>query len=195
MLSNLSKTVPKPVKNRLWDTTFGPEAGQGNCYVCGVIINSKSFEAGHVKAAAKGGLSTVENLRCICSDCNKSMGTHNLEVFKAIYFPNRVKNKTKCTCNCDCTKKDVLQKDVLQKDVLQKDVLQKDFQKLSLKEPKYVKVGPFRKEVRNNINYYEYKPDDLDITVPEEGPMYDEDKEKLLIHKIKKLDQFMYKKS
>jgi hypothetical protein len=81
------KTVPKALKDKLWDTTFGPEVGQANCYVCNAIINSKRFEAGHVKAVANGGKTVLKNLRCICGTCNKSMGTDDLEVFREHYFP------------------------------------------------------------------------------------------------------------
>ena len=82
------KSVPKSLKDLLWDTSFGPEVGQANCYVCGTIINSKKFEAGHVVAVAKGGRTILSNLRCICGTCNKSMGTENLDEFKAKYFGN-----------------------------------------------------------------------------------------------------------
>lgn len=81
------KSIPKSLKDLLWDTTYGPEAGQGTCYVCGIIINSKRFEAGHVISVYEGGSTTLDNLRCICSTCNKSMGTRNLERFKNLYFP------------------------------------------------------------------------------------------------------------
>lgn len=98
------KSVPKALKDRLWDTTFGPEAGQGDCYVCGATINSKRFEAGHIVAVHNGGGTNLENLKCICSTCNKSMGTQNLEHFKKIYFPSILNNvilkKQKCVCKC-----------------------------------------------------------------------------------------------
>jgi 5-methylcytosine-specific restriction endonuclease McrA len=93
---NYRKSVPKTVKDRLWDTTFGPEAGQGLCYVCGLQINSKRFEAGHVISVYHGGSTTLDNLKCICSTCNKSMGTQHLEKFKLTYFPAIIKkNKDK----------------------------------------------------------------------------------------------------
>ena len=41
------KNIPKAVKDRLWDITFGPAAGEGKCYTCDAVINSKRFEAGH----------------------------------------------------------------------------------------------------------------------------------------------------
>lgn len=100
---NYRKSVPKTVKDRLWDTTFGPEAGQGLCYVCGLKINSKRFEAGHIISVYHDGSTTLDNLKCICSTCNKSMGTQNLENFKLTYFPaiqKKIKDKHKKKCIC-----------------------------------------------------------------------------------------------
>jgi hypothetical protein len=82
------KSVPKTLKDRLWDVTFGPEIGQAECYVCSATINSKKFEAGHIIPVAHGGSTTLDNLRCICGTCNKSMGTQNLEEFKEQFFGN-----------------------------------------------------------------------------------------------------------
>ena len=83
------KSVPKTLKDSLWDTTFGSDKGNGNCYVCNIIINSKRFEAGHIVAVHNKGSTTLDNLECICSTCNKSMGVQNLEDFKGTYFPAR----------------------------------------------------------------------------------------------------------
>lgn len=103
------KSVPKSLKDRLWDTTFGASAGEGKCYVCRVIINSKNFEAGHIVSVYNEGGTNLKNLKCICSTCNKSMGTRNLEEFKRLYFPSKFKNTTKITenkCYCgNCNKK------------------------------------------------------------------------------------------
>lgn len=105
------KSVPKCLKDRLWDTTFGASAGEGKCYVCQIIINSKNFEAGHIVSVYNNGETNLKNLKCICSTCNKSMGTKNLKEFKRLYFPSKFKNTTKikenkCYCgNCNCNKK------------------------------------------------------------------------------------------
>lgn len=85
--------VPKALKDRLWDTTFGPDTGSGPCYVCGKKIYARTFEAGHVKAVSRGGPTILDNLRCICGTCNKSMGNTNLEDFKYDYFRSRKKEK------------------------------------------------------------------------------------------------------
>lgn len=81
------KTVPKSLKDRLWDVTFGERAGVGECYVCGTMIHARRFEAGHVVAVVRGGDTTLDNLRCICAVCNRSMRDEHLEVYKQRYHP------------------------------------------------------------------------------------------------------------
>lgn len=46
------------------------------------------FECGHILADSKGGMPTVENLRCICSVCNKSIGSTDMNKFKKEYNLN-----------------------------------------------------------------------------------------------------------
>ena len=78
--------IPKTVKDKLWDDTFGSKCGEGECYVCLTTINSKQFECGHIIAVARGGDNNITNLKPICATCNKSMGTKHLEEFKNKYF-------------------------------------------------------------------------------------------------------------
>jgi 5-methylcytosine-specific restriction endonuclease McrA len=82
-------TIPKTVKDTLWDDTFSSNAGEGKCYVCSNVINSKKFDCGHIIAVANGGTNDISNLKPICSTCNKSMGTKNLEEFKQDHFSNK----------------------------------------------------------------------------------------------------------
>lgn len=83
------KTIPKAVKNSVWNTYIesnDPNKLIGKCFVgCGCEITIANFELGHVKAYSKGGSDKVNNLRPICSTCNKSMGTMNLLEFKEKY--------------------------------------------------------------------------------------------------------------
>ena len=53
---------PTKLKNTLWDVTYGSQSGEGLCYVCEGIINSKRFEAGHIISVFYGGDTTLENL-------------------------------------------------------------------------------------------------------------------------------------
>jgi hypothetical protein len=46
--------------------------------MCGGWVSQLKFECGHVIPVSKGGENTLENLRPVCNQCNKSMGTTNL---------------------------------------------------------------------------------------------------------------------
>lgn len=84
------KSIPKVLKNLVWDTNIGEECGNGECYCCAKKINSKHFETGHIIAVNKGGTNTLDNLKPICSCCNKSMGTMNMDIFKHTYMTHIV---------------------------------------------------------------------------------------------------------
>ena len=89
------KSIPKAVKNSVWNKyieTDDPKKLIGKCFVgCGCEITIANFEVGHVNAYSNGGSDKVENLRPICSTCNKSMGTMNLLEFKDLYGLNSKK--------------------------------------------------------------------------------------------------------
>jgi hypothetical protein len=74
--------IPAAVRRTVWNTYIGEEIGSTECYVgCKTKITQMTFECGHVEAESKGGLTIVENLRPICSSCNRSMGTRNMQDF------------------------------------------------------------------------------------------------------------------
>lgn len=83
------KQIPKSIKKSVWNKyieTDDPNKLSGFCYVgCGTKITIDNFELGHVVAYSKGGNDKIDNLRPICSLCNKSMGTNNLLEFKDKY--------------------------------------------------------------------------------------------------------------
>jgi len=92
------KTIPKSVKDTLWDSSFGREAGVGDCYCCKKHIYSRSFHAGHIVSVHDGGNNNIDNLKPICAECNLSMGTQNLEEFKNMYYDSHVESM-----ECDMT--------------------------------------------------------------------------------------------
>lgn len=63
-----------------------PGNNNGPCFVCGTNIHILQFECGHVVSHSNGGPTNVENLRPVCSSCNKSMGTQNLQDYKKNFF-------------------------------------------------------------------------------------------------------------
>jgi len=79
--------VPKALREAVWNTYVGNSVGEVKCHCCTVnMMTQMNFHCGHVTAFANGGLTTLDNLRPICSSCNLSMGTENLLEFKATYF-------------------------------------------------------------------------------------------------------------
>ena len=86
IIDNKNKSIPKSLKSTVWNEYIGEQYGIGACYVCERKIDSKHFECGHIKATSKGGDTTKDNLRCICSECNKTMGSKNMNDFKKQYF-------------------------------------------------------------------------------------------------------------
>jgi hypothetical protein len=87
VVSKKTSYIPKSLKVKVWNDNFGRQCGEHECYIeCGKIICQGDFECGHVISKKNDGDTTVENLKPICSQCNKSMGTVNLEEFKKTYF-------------------------------------------------------------------------------------------------------------
>ena len=80
------RAIPKTVKTNLWDKYIGTTKREGECYVCHKLIKIEDFHCGHVISVNMGGSDSIDNLRPICSKCNLSMGTRNLEDFKKEYF-------------------------------------------------------------------------------------------------------------
>lgn len=62
-----------------WNKYIGQDIAKAKCFCCNTIdIWQQQFEAGHVKARNKGGKNNIENLRPICSKCNREMGDSNM---------------------------------------------------------------------------------------------------------------------
>lgn len=88
-LDKIPNKIPSIIREQCWNTWKKEcEENQclidGNvpCYVCSQTISSFHFEAGHIISHVNGGLTTVENLRPVCSMCNKRVGTKNMDEFK-----------------------------------------------------------------------------------------------------------------
>jgi len=75
--------VPERLRQKVWDAHVGETQPTGQCYACAGSITQRTFEAGHVVAEANGGPTILSNLRPVCTPCNRSCGTRNLEEFKA----------------------------------------------------------------------------------------------------------------
>lgn len=88
---NKSKTkkmhIPHALKMQVWDKWVGKNIGTIKCLCCDVNeISQMNFACGHIIAESKGGQLMTSNLKPICTPCNSSMGTHNMDEFKAKYL-------------------------------------------------------------------------------------------------------------
>jgi len=81
--------IPKALKSKIWYSYVIKRGDKEFCYCCETTrITPFNFECGHVHAKSKGGEDSLENLRPICSLCNRSMKTQNLYTYK-----NRIHSK------------------------------------------------------------------------------------------------------
>jgi hypothetical protein len=96
------KYIPKVLRDMVWDTYIGLNLGIGDCYCCKEQINSKNFETGHIESEVKGGKTTLDNLRPVCSRCNKSIGIKNMDTFIEeydIHKTPRIRKYYNTNCN------------------------------------------------------------------------------------------------
>lgn len=75
-------TISKSLRNKVWNTYIGEDRIKGPCASCGEQVHFQNWEAGHVVAECNGGKTELGNLRPVCSVCNKSMGSKNMDEFK-----------------------------------------------------------------------------------------------------------------
>ncbi len=82
----IKKNIPKQVKTDVWNTHIGDDIMKHKCLCCKkVTIKNTDFVVGHVISEYNGGNLNISNLRPICSSCNYSMGTMNMEDYVKTY--------------------------------------------------------------------------------------------------------------
>jgi hypothetical protein len=87
------RTIPASLKMKVWNYYIGEEIGKTKCMCCREReIIQGHFEAGHVVSERVGGATILENLRPICSLCNKSMGAKNMLEFMEEYGYRKPRN-------------------------------------------------------------------------------------------------------
>ena len=78
--------LPAAVRRIVWSTYIGSEVSSGKCFCCNFeTITVSNFECGHIISHKDGGDTTIQNLRPICSFCNRSIGKRNMEEFMCQY--------------------------------------------------------------------------------------------------------------
>ena len=82
--TNKKKSISATVKRLVWNKNIGEAIGKSKCLCCETTdITQMSFHCGHIIAEIKGGETIVSNLKPICQNCNSSMGSKNMNEFKA----------------------------------------------------------------------------------------------------------------
>ncbi len=96
------KPIDKNTKDAVWIRYMGNKV-EGKCYCCKTrTIHITDFQVGHNKAVAKGGKNHIDNLRPVCSPCNRGMGTMSIERYKKRF--EKPKPKKKATSKKKTTK-------------------------------------------------------------------------------------------
>lgn len=81
------KKPPQSLKQAVWNKYVPEDIGRIKCLCCNSnYITPFTFHCGHIIAESKGGKTNIDNLRPICSNCNSSMGTKNMNEFKNDFF-------------------------------------------------------------------------------------------------------------
>ena len=89
-----SKTIPKKIRNLVWNLYIGKKIGESKCVCCDrSSIDKAEFQCGHILARAHGGSDTIDNLRPICGGCNAAMGVQNMEDYCRTFFGRGIINR------------------------------------------------------------------------------------------------------
>lgn len=103
--------IPKAIREQTWIRYNGVKF-TAKCYVAWCVnrITPFTFEVGHNIPSSKGGETVIDNLRPICSSCNRSMGNkYTIDEFSKLSKPVTVKELEKtdnkrmylrCMCSC-----------------------------------------------------------------------------------------------
>ena len=82
------KTISKTLRLKVWNKYIGEEKRKGKCGVCKSLMKIENFHCGHIIAESQGGETNINNLKPICTICNQSMGTQNMDEFQKKNFSN-----------------------------------------------------------------------------------------------------------
>jgi 5-methylcytosine-specific restriction endonuclease McrA len=79
---NQYDNIPSTLRSKVWVTYASEIYRRSKCFCCrSNEIEESNFECGHVISRRDGGPVCLDNLRPICSQCNRSMNTKNMCIF------------------------------------------------------------------------------------------------------------------
>ncbi len=77
------RAVKKAVRIKCWNDNIGKDKGVSMCPICKETeIKQAHFEVGHIISVKNGGEDKVSNLKPICEECNKYMGSKNMDDYQ-----------------------------------------------------------------------------------------------------------------
>lgn len=80
--NNVLGSIPSTLRHEVWKKYISDTFRKGKCFCCrSALIEESNFECGHVVSRKNGGPINLENLRPICSQCNKSMSSKDMDTF------------------------------------------------------------------------------------------------------------------
>lgn len=79
--SKKRKPIKAWQKQLIWNARYG-EKYNAKCFICKTnVITPFNFECGHINAHCEDGSSDISNLDAICVQCNRTMGSMNMNSF------------------------------------------------------------------------------------------------------------------
>lgn len=90
---NKKKRIPKKKRLEVWNENN--DGLKAMCFCCGIEeLNAMgTWECGHVISEYNGGDLSTQNLKPVCSGCNKSMATMNMDEYMKKYYFDRYNEK------------------------------------------------------------------------------------------------------
>ena len=77
------RAIPKKIREMVWKA-YHEDSMTGTCWCCQSRVDALGhWHAGHIVSHAHGGKDNVSNLRPVGASCHLSMGTENMDAFKA----------------------------------------------------------------------------------------------------------------
>lgn len=98
------KAIPKALREEVWRRYIGTKY-ESKCTIgwCTNTITPFDYEVGHNIPHSKGGTTTIENLRPICSRCNKSMSdTYTIDEWNTMGKKQESTTEAVTSTRCCC---------------------------------------------------------------------------------------------
>ena len=96
--------IPKKLKIDVWNRYIGKNKRNTICVCCNITeIDITNFHAGHIISEKNEGLINIDNIIPICTLCNTSMSSKNMDLYIQTYYPQNYNNYLNITNTIDTT--------------------------------------------------------------------------------------------